>query len=145
MRYDQGPSQIEVAGASQSFEYAESPDALFVPSWSGWEDAPDAAGADPSDGVRQTTARAEDAGGAEFERRFEEEMRCSFESGRARGIEEGRKAERQARDEVVAAEEEKSIRQGAALVEKFAAERERYFRPSSRKSSGWPWQWRPAF
>lgn len=123
------PAEIEGGNGVESFEYAQNPHAQFVPSWSGWENAPDAAAVESgsSGGVKGNAAGAELAGGAEFERRLEEERRRSFEAGRARGLEEGRKAERQAREEILAVEQEKRIRHEAALIGNLAEERERYF------------------
>lgn len=115
----------------ESFEYPESPDAPFVPSWTGWEHVPDAALDAAMDGHRErekrSTAPAEKAAAADVERCLAEEARRSFEAGRARGIEEGRTAECQARDRALAAEGQGKILQTAALLEEFAAERQRYF------------------
>ncbi len=55
-----------------------------------------------------------------------EEARRSFEAGRERGRQEGRQAEREAQAAALAAEEERHKRQLAALVERFAEERDRY-------------------
>lgn len=115
----------------ESFDYPESPDTPFVPSWTGWEQAPDAAHnpacAADGHGEREKRSPAENAAAADSERCLAEEARRSFEAGRARGIEEGRAAERQARDRALAAEGREKILQAAALLEEFAAERERYF------------------
>lgn len=115
---------------TESFEYLDCPDAPFVPSWNGWDNAPDAAAPGAAAGPggradRGTSTQAEKA--PELERRLAEETRRSFEAGRARGMEEGRRAERQAREEAVAAERQEKIRQAAALLENFAADREQYF------------------
>lgn len=118
----------------QSFEYEESADAPFVPSWSGWDDAPDAS---PGGGTpmgtgdhpgREARVPSPPEKSAEFEARLAEEARRSFESGRARGIEEGRVVERQAREESLVVASQQRIRQVAALMESFAAQREQYFR-----------------
>ncbi len=114
-----------MASGVEAFEYLDSPDAPFVPSWAGWDRAPDAALGGKPHGIRPTPARPEK--NAEFERRLAEETRRSFEAGRARGMEEGRKAERGAHAEAGAAEEAKRIRHAAALLEEFNGERARYF------------------
>jgi flagellar assembly protein FliH len=113
---------------AESFDYVESPDAPFVPSWTEWDDAPDVAvpaGAGQPD--RGKALHAEKPSVPEFERRLAEETRRSFEAGRARGTEEGRRLERQAREQAGVAEGQEKIRQAAALVENFAAERQHYF------------------
>ena len=61
-----------------------------------------------------------------FEERLAEETRRSFEAGRERGHEEGRRAEREAMAPTAAAEAERRRRQAAELVESFARERDRY-------------------
>ena len=103
------------------FDYAESADAPFVPSWSGWEAAPDTAEAD------QRIAGNEEAGTAEWNRRIAEESRLSFEAGRARGVEEGRAAERAASAASRSKAREEQIRQAADLVAGFEGDRGHYF------------------
>lgn len=119
---DETAPERALAGSIESFEYADSPGALFVPSWNGWEEAPDAASAQP----RRDSAIA-GADRADLNRLLAEEARRSFESGRARGIEEGRRQEREAHGVADAAREKERFRQAAELVAKFAAERDRYF------------------
>ena len=63
---------------------------------------------------------------AEFEKRLAEETRKSFETGRERGHQEGRQAERTAQAPALRAAEEHRARQGAQLLENFAQERDRY-------------------
>jgi len=66
------------------------------------------------------------AAGLEFERRLAEETRLSFEAGRERGRQEGSQAARAEQAAAQKALEERYLRQGAELVEKFAEEHERY-------------------
>lgn len=113
---------------TESFEYLDSPDAPFVPSWSGWDDAPDAAPPAPAGHpAGGKPSHAEKLSVPDLERRLAEEAKRSFETGRVRGVEEGRRAERQAREESSAADGREKVRQAAALVESFAAERRHYF------------------
>ena len=63
---------------------------------------------------------------AEFEKRFAEETRKSFETGRERGHQEGRQAERAGPGRRSSAAEEHRKRQAAELLESFAQERDRY-------------------
>ncbi len=62
----------------------------------------------------------------EFEKRLAEETRKSFEAGREQGRQEGRQAEHEAQAAAQKAAEERRLRQGAELVERFAQERDRY-------------------
>lgn len=128
MREDELVPASDGGEETERFEYLESPDAPFVPSWSGWENAPDAAGdSGRADGGGRMAAHRDKPGGRELERRLIEEARRSFEAGRMQGREEGRKAERDAEAEARAAKGQEKIRQTAALIEQFAAEREQYF------------------
>lgn len=126
-------SAAEINGA-EPFDYPESPGAHFVPSWNGWEEAPDAAGGPGAGaqrggpGAREMPEPAKKAAGPEFERWLAEEARRSFEAGRARGVDEGRKAEREMQAEALAANQELRVRQTAELLERFAHEREQYLR-----------------
>ena len=117
-------------GGLERYEYADCPDAPFAPSWSGWEMAPDAAAGGDGDGLRgrEGGAPAERLSASEVERRLAEEARRSFEAGRARGAEEGRRAEQQAHAGTDAAAEENRVRQAAELIKNFAQERDRYLR-----------------
>ncbi len=116
---------------TESFEYFESSDTPFVPSWNGWDNAPDAAaaaGATAATGNRSDREKPMSADkAADLERRLAEETRRSFEAGRARGIQEGRAAEREERAESLQAEGQGRIRQAAAQLENFARDREQYF------------------
>lgn len=116
---------------AESFEYRENPDAPFVPTWSGWENAPDAAALETASGPGIPPALDKAAPSRtpeEFDRRLAEEARRSFEAGRMQGLEEGRNAERRAREQADAAEGRETIGQADRLLKSFAAERERYFR-----------------
>ncbi|MGC9157671.1 MAG: FliH/SctL family protein [Terracidiphilus sp.] len=66
---------------------------------------------------------------AEHEQRLSEEVRRSFEAGRAKGIEEGRQAERQA----LAAAERERMKQIAETIENFARERDAYLQAVERE------------
>lgn len=89
--------------------------------WNGWEEAGDDRAAQAE--VRARSARGNTAGNAADESNADAARR-SFESGRARGREEGRLAEREA----LAAETEHSRRQVAALMARFGEESECYLR-----------------
>ncbi len=107
----------EAISAMQVFQYEECPEAL--PGWTGFgeaENPPVRGGAD------------EAALRAQIEKSSAEEARRSFEAGRARGFEEGRKAERDALVADRAAEEKQRADQAAQLVARFAEERDRYLR-----------------
>lgn len=116
---------------TESFEYRESPDAPFAPTWTGWENAPDAA-APETDSEPGNSPEPDKAAPShtpeEFDRRLAEEARKSFEAGRMRGLEEGRSAERRAREQADAAEGQETLGRAEQLLKSFAAERERYFR-----------------
>jgi flagellar assembly protein FliH len=106
------------------FEYPAWAGAPGSPLWEGWglEDEP----------VKPAEAGPLDMGAiplVEVERRLAEETRKSFEAGRERGRQEGRQAEREAQAGV----EEQRRRQGAALIENYAQERERYFHAVERE------------
>jgi flagellar assembly protein FliH len=65
--------------------------------------------------------------------RHVEELRRSFESGRARGLEEGRAAERQCSAALEKDQETGRIEETARLVENFNAQRARYFESAERE------------
>jgi flagellar assembly protein FliH len=109
----------------EPFEYAESADAPFVPSWNGWEEESEAP-AGHAQGPQQTTLPVQ-LNKEEFEERAREERRRSFEAGRARGMEEGGRLEREAHAAAQAAAKERHARQARELTEDFARERDRYF------------------
>jgi flagellar assembly protein FliH len=114
-----GPGRIEL------FEYPASPDAPSTPEWQGWAEATESSLTEERGYERAGTPK-EKAANAEFERRLTEETRRSFEAGREHGRQEGRQAEREVLASAQKASEERRIRQGAELVERFAQEQDRY-------------------
>lgn len=127
---DKTASGNRQSGAPRKFEYPEIPNARFSPCWEGWgeresgEAEPDyGAGEDTGDGGVDAGAGVE----ADVARRIEDEKRRSFEAGRASGFEEGRKVESERAAGARAAADEQRVRREAETIEKFAAERERYF------------------
>ncbi len=107
------------------FEYPEC--GAAAPAWSGWEEAPEAEVAEePEIAEMPEEPQPEAASVAEWEQRVAEEAGRGFASGRGQGIEEGRKAEREAQGAARKAAEEERARQSARLVEEFARERDRY-------------------
>lgn len=113
----------EGATLLERFEYPACGDAPSFPEWNGWVEADEDASPELADGpVRQETVTTS----AEFEQRLAEETRRAFESGRERGYEAGRRAEREAQAPAAAQESERRRRQAAALVDEFHRERERY-------------------
>ena len=78
------------------FDYPES-EAAWTPAWSGWDESAPVHRAEPE------SAAAAHAG---LEQRLIEESEKAFEAGRRRGIEEGRRAEREAQAEAISAAEE---------------------------------------
>jgi flagellar assembly protein FliH len=107
--------------AVERFEYPESANAPFVPSWCGWEAAPDASG------IQERSAASEKQGTAELNQRIVDETRLSFEAGKARGVEEGRAAERAMNASILTSAKEERIRQTADLVSDFERQTSRYF------------------
>ena len=118
-----GPGRIEV------FEYPARPDEPSWPAWGSWAEAEPG---ETSDKGREMRVRAGGAAGAgqraESDQKLSEEALRSFEAGRERGRPEGRQAEREAQAAVLAAGEERRMRQAAELIESFAQERDRYLR-----------------
>ncbi len=111
-------------GRIELFEYPESPDAPFVPAWGdGAEEGETESGPRPRRGQAKG---AESAGQMDFDRRLAEETRRSFEAGRQRGVEEGRQAERETQTVARQEAEQRRAQQAAGLIERFAAERDRY-------------------
>lgn len=102
------------------FEYPAGPEP--PPTWEGLAEAVAfRAGASP--GPAKTPVNAPSA---QSEQRLTEEVRRSFEAGRARGIEEGRAAEREAQLAARRNEEKLHSTQMAGLVAQFDRERESY-------------------
>lgn len=110
------------------FQYPAGPDAAGMPLWEGWDDP--AADAAPAAQVAHDRDHGRDAAEAalraEFDQRLAEETQKSFEGGRERGRQEGQAAERGAQAAALAGAHEQRSRQAAALVEAFAAERDRF-------------------
>lgn len=121
---------LDAAIVVEAYEYARStvPD---QPSWTGFAHlSPEPAageaafgGPDPdSDESRSLKKRQE-----------EEELQRRFEAGRQRGFEEGRKAELEAQVARSSGQEGRHKQQMAALVQKFDAVQERYFKEVERE------------
>ena len=106
------------------FEYSESPGAVFAPAWN--EDGEDCETGSGARERRTPAKGADSAGQKDFDRRLAEETRRSFEAGRLRGVEEGRRAEREAQAIARKDAETRRAQQMAGQVESFAAERDRY-------------------
>lgn len=115
------------SGRVEIFEYPAGPGASSIAELNGWECVEEEAPS-PND------VHAHKAGGraiemrsyADFEQRLAEETRCSYESGRERGQQEGRQAEREVQAASSAGAEQERKRQAAGLIESFTLERERY-------------------
>ena len=107
-------------GEIEALEYPACTGDAGEPEWDGWVEA------DEEEAVEQARGRAKNlraamSGGVTDEGALENERR-SFEAGRDRGRGEGREAQAAA----VAAEADRYKRQLAALVVRFAEERDRY-------------------
>ncbi len=125
MQETSAEAKNQAAGEIQLFAYPVCADAPSPPSWNGWEEAADAAA--PAEPVRERQKNsAAPAGKAEWEQRLAEETRRSFEAGLARGLEEGRQAEREAQAAAVKAAQQERSRQAAEMIEGFVQERDRY-------------------
>lgn len=113
------------------FEYPESLDAPFVPAWSEEEQGSEDRSVPPA---RRAQARGRESAGTmmdmdrqtETDPRLAEETRRSFEAGRQRGVEEGCQAERETQAAARKEAEQRRAQQAAGLIERFAAERDRY-------------------
>ena len=105
------------------FDYPDSPHAAAAPDWQCWTETEEQCLPSEQDHVRTSKELADRA---EFDKRLAEETRKSFEAGRERGIQDGRQAERLAQAAAQKTEDERRLRQGAALVDSFAKERDRY-------------------
>jgi len=108
----------------ESFEYPACPNAPPLLAWDGWAEADEDSAEEPlANGAVRAGGRVTSA---TFEERLAEETRQAFESGRERGHEEGRRAEREALAPAAATEADRHRRQTAELVENLARERDRY-------------------
>ncbi len=102
------------------FEYPAGPEP--PPTWGGLAEAAAVrSGASPGSGDAPVNGSS-----AQFEQRLAEEVRRSFDAGRARGIEEGRAAEYEAQLSARRNEERLRGSQMAGLVAQFDRERESY-------------------
>jgi flagellar assembly protein FliH len=103
------------------------PGAPFLPVWEGWGEAAEVAAGQPGEPAHARAKGAVEAGlRAEFDQRLAEETRRSLEAGREKGWAEGRQAEREMHAAAQVSEEQRRVRQGVELIEKFAEERDRY-------------------
>jgi flagellar assembly protein FliH len=130
--FEGAPGRIEV------FEYPAGPEWAEVQAWDGWADAGQAGSSAPAAPAANDSGAEDVKAGlhAEFDRRMAEETRKAFESGRERGLKEGRQAEREAQTAGREGAERQRVRQGVELVERFAQQRENYLRAVERQLSG---------
>jgi flagellar assembly protein FliH len=116
-------------GGIEAFTYPAGPDAPSLPAWDGWENSEDAASpapAEPNRDAENKVAEAQSHG--EFELQLADEKRRSFEEGREQGRQEGRQDAEKVQAAAQAVAESERVRQAAALIEKFAQERDHYLR-----------------
>jgi len=127
--FEGAPGRIEV------FEYPAGPEWAEVQAWDGWADAGQAGSSAPAAPAANDSGAEDVKAGlhAEFDRRMAEETRKAFESGRERGLKEGRQAEREAQTAGREGAERQRVRQGVELVERFAQQRENYLRAVERE------------
>lgn len=127
--YEDGKEQNSRTDGPEAFQYPECPEAPFVSWWKEWSTTSDAGT------ERILPSPRADAPGridgtkkeeATLERRQAEEMRRLLDAARAESLEEGRRLEREAHAAAGAAAESQRAQMMAALIEKFAAERDRY-------------------
>lgn len=109
--------------AVERFEYPPCPGSPPEPAWYGWADDEEQTEAELQESA---ASRQEPSVDPHFEDRLAEESRRSFEAGRQRGIEEGRRIEREAQAAAAAGETERRRQQMAKLVEGFAQSGDRY-------------------
>ena len=113
------------AGEIEVLEYAACADAPPLRAWNGWEEA-DGTGT----GVAAPAGFGEEKNhgrtGALSAEQMREERRKSYEEGRARGVQEGHQAEREAQTARIAAEEAARKQQLAALVTRFSEASDRF-------------------
>jgi flagellar assembly protein FliH len=123
----QQPGSTTGKGASwriEQFEYPAGADAPSLAGWDVWTTEPTAAA---EEAARIHDRGAHEAGmRTEFEGQLAEETRKSFEAGRERGMQEGRKAQHEAQAATLANADKNRVLQAAELTESFAAEREKY-------------------
>jgi flagellar assembly protein FliH len=114
-----GGCQLPEIASYEAFDYPESGAPHPFPTLSPWYFA--------DDQPQPSRQRPVSAPSTDFEQRLVEETARAFDNGRARGIEEGRRAEREAQAEALAEAEEDRIRSVADLARNFDREREVYF------------------
>jgi flagellar assembly protein FliH len=115
--------EISVRGI-ELFEYPDSPDAPFVSAWNEEKEEGESRSTAPA--RRMNAKGVESAAPLGMDKSLAEETRRSFEAGRQRGVEEGRQAEREAQTLARKETEQRRAQQVAGLIERFAAERDRY-------------------
>jgi flagellar assembly protein FliH len=115
------------AGRIEVFQYPDDPGAPFLPAWEGWGEAAEVASGQHGEPAHVRVKGAVEAGlRTEFDQRLAEETRRSFEAGREKGQAEGRQSERETQAAAHVSQEQRRVRQGVELIEKFAEERDRY-------------------
>lgn len=112
-------------GEVQVLEYAACADAPPLRAWNGWEEAD---GTVTATGLPAGLSDAKNYGaaGAVWGEDRQEERPKSYEEGRARGVQEGRQAEREAQASRGAAEEAARKQQLGELVTRFSAASDRF-------------------
>ncbi|HUA99498.1 MAG TPA: FliH/SctL family protein [Terracidiphilus sp.] len=131
-----GGAQQNVAAAAlriELFEYPAGAGAPSEPAFPGWNDDGDGVLPHAGGAPEQALAGHDAARSAELEQKLAEEIRRSFEAGRVRGLEEGRQAERAEQGAARAAAEAQRKNDLAALVERFARERDRFLAQVERE------------
>jgi flagellar assembly protein FliH len=109
------------------FQYAAAGPEPPTPAWFGLDDAlPEASGAVVSKPSASAQGNPGACGHGQLEQHDAEKSRRSFEAGRERGLQEGRKAEHEAQAATRRAAEKQRIEQAAGLVSSFAEERDRF-------------------
>jgi flagellar assembly protein FliH len=116
-----GNPSVAAEEVCELLEYPDDPGAPFIPSWTGWELVPDSATPQQE---KSCVATAGVSGGKDDP--LDEGKERAFAAGFARGIEEGRRQEREVHAGAHTDEEAQRIRQAAALLDAFAQERDRY-------------------
>ena len=105
-------------------EYAACTDAPPSQAWNGWEEAEETYSAQAAAGSGGN--RPPGATGKIVDEEAQKESRQSYEAGRARGVQEGRQAEREAQTARLTAEEARRKQQMASLVTRFSEESNRF-------------------
>jgi len=110
--------------ALERFEYPACPDATSAPAWNGWVEAGENSADEPS--ANDAIQPGDHVANANFEQCLAEETHHAFESGRERGREEARRAERETQAPAAAAEAELHRLQTLESVENLARDRDHY-------------------